>query len=90
MELDGILIPITLFVMGGLTIILLPLTRAIGRRMERGDSTRAAPELSARLERMEQAIDAIAAEVERIGEGQRFTTQLLSERSRPPESLPKT
>jgi hypothetical protein len=32
-----------------------------------------------RLERMEQSIDAIAVEVERISEGQRFTTKLLSE-----------
>jgi hypothetical protein len=35
----------------------------------------------ARLERMEQAIDSIAIEIERISEGQRFTTKLLSERS---------
>jgi hypothetical protein len=35
----------------------------------------------ARLERMEQAVDAIAIEIERISEGQRFTTKLLSERS---------
>ena len=33
-----------------------------------------------RLERMEMAIDSIAVEVERISEGQRFTTKLLSER----------
>lgn len=90
MELGGILVPITLFIMGGLTVILLPLTRAIGRRMEHRDSSRAAPELSARLERMEHAIDAIATEVERISEGQRFTTKLLSERGRAPESLPKS
>ena len=37
-------------------------------------------EIMGRLERMEQAIDAIAVEVERISEGQRFTTKLLSER----------
>ncbi|HEY3257253.1 MAG TPA: hypothetical protein VGJ64_00220 [Gemmatimonadaceae bacterium] len=36
--------------------------------------------MTARLERMEQGIDAIAVEVERISEGQRFTTKLLSER----------
>jgi hypothetical protein len=36
----------------------------------------------ARLARIEQAVDAIAVEVERISEGQRFTTKLLSERSR--------
>lgn len=33
-----------------------------------------------RLERMEQAMDAIAIEIERISEGQRFVTRLLSER----------
>ena len=34
-----------------------------------------------RLARIEQAVDAIALEVERISEGQRFTTKLLSERT---------
>ena len=34
-----------------------------------------------RLARIEQAVDAIAVEVERISEGQRFTTKLLSERT---------
>ena len=34
------------------------------------------------LVRMEQAIDAIAIEVERLSEGQRFTTRLLSERAK--------
>src|SRR2546423_1439046 len=32
-----------------------------------------------RLERIEQAIDAIAVEVERISEGQRFTTKVISD-----------
>lgn len=35
-----------------------------------------------RLARLEQAVDAIAVEIERISEGQRFTTRLLSEQSR--------
>jgi hypothetical protein len=30
---------------------------------------------------MEHAVDAIAVEIERISEGQRFTTKLLSERT---------
>ena len=34
-----------------------------------------------RLARLEQAVDSIAVEVERISEGQRFTTRLLTERS---------
>ena len=37
-------------------------------------------ENSPRLQRIEQAVEAIALEVERIGEAQRFTTRLLSER----------
>ena len=35
-----------------------------------------------RLSRLEQAVDAIALEVERISEGQRFTTKLLTEQTR--------
>lgn len=34
-----------------------------------------------RLARVEQAVEAIAIEVERISEGQRFVTKLLSERA---------
>ena len=36
-------------------------------------------EVTDRLERMERALDSVAIEVERISEGQRFTTKLLSE-----------
>jgi hypothetical protein len=37
---------------------------------------------SARLERIEHAVDAIAIEIERISEAQRFTTRLLNERAK--------
>ena len=37
--------------------------------------------IEARLARIERAVDAIAVEAERISEGQRFTTKLLSERA---------
>jgi len=43
------------------------------------------PVLEARLARMEEALDAIAVEVERMGEGQRFVTKLLAERSGEPQ-----
>lgn len=36
--------------------------------------------LEERLERMELAIDAMANEVERVAEGQRFTSRLLADR----------
>lgn len=76
---NGILVPIALFVCIAVTAIGLPLARAYARRLEQGPP-RTPSDLTARLERMEQAIDAIAVEVERISEGQRFTTKLLSER----------
>ncbi len=40
------------------------------------------------LARMEQAIDAIAIEVERLSEGQRFTTRLLAEEGREAAQIP--
>jgi hypothetical protein len=39
------------------------------------------PENDRRLERIEHAVEAMAVEVERISEGQRFVTKLLAERS---------
>lgn len=38
------------------------------------------PATEERMARIEQAVDAIAVEVERISEGQRFTTRLLADR----------
>ena len=76
-----ILIPIIFVSSIPIIAIGYPLARAYAARLERkpiGSSI--PPDVSARLERMEQAIDAIAVEVERISEGQRFTTKLLSER----------
>ena len=39
-------------------------------------------EIRAGLGQLQQAVDAIAIEVERLSEGQRFTTKLLSEKAR--------
>ena len=58
----------------------LPVARAYSRRVDAdAKNPRVPPEVSSRLERMEQALEAVAIEVERISEGQRFTTRLLSE-----------
>jgi hypothetical protein len=46
-----------------------------------------APETDARLARIEQAVDAIAVEVERISEAQRFSAKLLAEGRRPTDAL---
>ena len=42
-----------------------------------------------RMNRLENAVDAIAVEVERIGEGQRFVTKLLAEPGHRVEHLPQ-
>jgi seryl-tRNA synthetase len=64
--------------------VLMPLAIAFARRMLRRDvAPRRDPAIERakdeRMARMEQAIDAIAIEVERVSEGQRFVTQLLAE-----------
>jgi hypothetical protein len=65
-----------------LIIVLLPLSIAYARRIWRRGAVvvSALPkEISERLGRVEQAVDATAVEVERIGEGQRFLTRLFTE-----------
>jgi hypothetical protein len=59
-----------------------PLVRAYSRKMDAQSKFPQVPlEVAQRLERMEQALEAVAIEVERISEGQRFTTKLLSDKS---------
>ena len=42
-----------------------------------------------RLVRIEHAVQAIAVEVERLGEGQRFTSRLLAERTPADNAVPR-
>lgn len=64
-------------------LILRPLMRAFANRFERRGAlpTALPPEVSAHMQRLEQAVEAVAIEVERISEGQRYTTKLLAERA---------
>ncbi len=69
--------------------VLMPLAVALGRMMwRRGSVQRSVPAVPSvtdeRLERMEQGMDSIAIEVERISEGQRFVTRLLGEQKELP------
>ena len=60
-----------------------PIMRALGKRIERGTPAPAVPqEVRDQLQQLNQAVEAIAIEVERISEGQRYTTKLLSEQPR--------
>lgn len=76
---DWIAIP----VMGILSTAAILITALVLRyriRMRGSSSAALPPDLTDHLSRMEAGIDAMAVEVERISEGQRFTTRLLSER----------
>ena len=59
----------------------IPVVRAFTRRFERGPATPAVapPDVVARLERIEQAVESVAIEVERIAESQRFSAKLQAE-----------
>jgi hypothetical protein len=60
-------------------VLVLALITAWSRRRGVGPSSDM-KELNDRLAKIEQAIDTIAVETERISEGQRFTTKLMSEK----------
>jgi hypothetical protein len=73
-------ISLAFFIMVAAIIIGLPLARAFARRMDRRPApTQISPEITSQLSQLNQAVDAIALEVERISENQRFTTRLLTE-----------
>ena len=75
-----IVVPLGAFATAIIMGIGIPLVRAYSRKMDaESRNPRIPSEVSSRLERMEQALEAVAIEVERISEGQRFTTRLLSE-----------
>ncbi len=57
----------------------IPLVRSYTKRLEsKPQNALPSGEVIGRLDRIEQAIEAMATEVERIAEGQRWTTKLLS------------
>jgi hypothetical protein len=77
------------FVMCAVMVVGWPLARAFGRRMERGTQAAAIPPgMSEQLQRIEQAVDAMSIEVERISESQRFLAKLQSGQSVEPVALP--
>lgn len=63
--------------------IALAMARWIWRRSGKGPTSavQLSPQVDQRLERLEQGVEAIAIEIERVTEGQRFVTKLLSEQA---------
>lgn len=86
--------PDEVFVLGGIFmfVVMMPLSIAWARRIWRRGSVAVSAiprELMERITRLDQAVDSIAVEVERIGEGQRFVTRVLTDRAPESIALPK-
>ena len=80
--------PEEFFVLGGIFmfVAILPISIAYARRIWRRSSAAVASlphDIVERFTQIDQAVESIAVEVERIGEGQRFITRVLSEQGRP-------
>jgi hypothetical protein len=76
-----------------LTIVVLalgiPLVRAYVRRMSMAPVHAPLPhDLTQRLDRIEAIVETVAVEVERLSEGQRFTSRILSEGAAVPVGMP--
>jgi hypothetical protein len=76
--------PEEVFVLGGIFmfVTILPISIAFARRIWRRSAAAVAAipaDLMERFSQLDQAVESIAVEVERIGEGQRFITRVLSE-----------
>ena len=88
---EDIVIPIAGMITGVLMVLGFPLVIVQARKLWMRDSTSntpMSPDTDHRLERIEHAIDAMAVEVERIAEGQRFVTKLLSDRGQERVGIP--
>lgn len=70
---------------GFMFLVMMPIAVGVGRMFwKRGNRITSLPPVvtqnAERMVRLEQSVDAIAVEIERISEGQRFVTKLLSEK----------
>ena len=74
---EAVDIAIGFFVTCAVIIVGWPISRALGRRFERrGAQPTLESGMSEQLQRIEQSVEAIAIEVERISESQRFLAKL--------------
>lgn len=70
--------------MGCVTGIIITMIKHRRIKLSTGDLDRRLDDVAERLNRIETSVDSTALEVERISEGQRFTTRLLAERTGAP------
>jgi hypothetical protein len=80
MDPDAVTAIFIIFMLAVLMPLSIGLARRLWRRGSASEARVADPMVAPRLERLEQAVDAIAIEIERVSEGQRFITKILAER----------
>ena len=80
---DQVAAIIVTFTLAVLMPISIGFTRRLWRRSAAPPPSVPADAPNPRLDRIENAVDAIAIEIERISEGQRFVTKVMTERSAP-------
>jgi hypothetical protein len=76
---EDVIISVSFMVTVIVLVIAIPLVRAHVRNLDR--RVLPPPPDSDRLARIETAVEAMAIELERISEGQRFVTRLMAERT---------
>lgn len=87
MDMTAISIVFTMFVLGPIAVAI---ARSIWKRASGPkQNLQLDKENHDRLQRLESAVDAIAIEMERVSEGQRFVTKLLAEAERPRIGVPR-
>jgi hypothetical protein len=82
MLVGGAEVAVVAIVFGTVSGTILSIVKTMANRSRPHDGV-GGGELDLRLQRIEQAVDAIAIEVERMSESQRFTTKILAERLPP-------
>jgi len=76
-------ISLAFFLTVAFCVVGFPIARAVARRLDRKTEFKsvAGPDLAPQIRQLQDSVDAMAIELERISEGQRFTSRLLAERS---------
>jgi hypothetical protein len=79
-NIAGIIIAGVIGVTISISMIAMAVSKMVASRRRQDLPESSVARLEERLERMELAIDAMATEMERVAEGQRFTSKLLADR----------
>ena len=82
-------ISLAFFITIGFCVVGLPLARAFARRMDRRSDALASGTntLAPQIEQLQQSVDALAIEMERVTEAQRFQSKLMAGKAEEPAKL---